>query len=75
MMYGGFYRCPHTQRVLPALVGDDKVLCTCGWANPAVLQERTEETGVHIVRFLRAASVDDFLDQCEADDDARAHRG
>lgn len=62
-MWGGFYRCPTTGRILTALQGDDKALCSCGLANPRVPEERTERTGVHIVRFLSAATAEEFVDQ------------
>jgi len=62
-MWGGFYRCPTTGRILEQLPGDDKVLCNCGHSNPNVPQEQTERTGVHIVRFLHAATVDEYLAQ------------
>ena len=62
VMYGGFYRCPNSDRVLGVLPGDDKVLCPCRQSNPAVPQESTERTGTHIVRFLDPASVEAFLD-------------
>lgn len=64
--YGGFYLCPTTGRVLAALQGDDKVLCGCGKSNPKVWQERTEQTGVHIVRFLTPTTAEAFAIQ-EAD--------
>lgn len=67
LMLGGFYRCPTTGRILEALPGDDKVLCSCGRPNPAAPQERTHQTGTHVVRFLRAASVDEYLAQRDAD--------
>jgi hypothetical protein len=71
IMFGGFYRCPTTGRVITALKGDDKALCPCGRSNPRVPTEETARTGVHIVRFLTAVSVGAFIDQCEADDEAR----
>lgn len=63
VMWGGFYRCPTTGRVLEALPGDDKVLCGCRRSNPAVPTEETARTCTHIIRFLRAATVDEYLDQ------------
>ena len=62
-LWGGFYHCPTTGRILEQLPGDDKVLCSCGRSNPRVWQERTEQTGVHLVRFLDAETVDEYLDQ------------
>lgn len=62
-MWDGFFRCPTTGKILEALPGDDKVLCSCGVSNPAVPQEMTHRTGVHIRRFLQAATVDEYLDQ------------
>jgi hypothetical protein len=50
-MWGGFYYCPTTGRVIEALEGDDKAICRCGVSNPNVPTERTAETGVHILRF------------------------
>jgi hypothetical protein len=67
-MWGGFFRCPTTGRVIEALHGDDKVLCPCGVSNPRVPTEQTHLTGVHIVRFLTEATVDEYLDQREADE-------
>ena len=61
ILWGGFFRCPTTGRILERLKGDDKILCNCRTSNPEVPQERTEETGVHIVRFLRPATVDEYL--------------
>lgn len=66
MMWGGFYRCPTTGRILEALHGDDKVLCRCATSNPKVPAECTEKTGVHIIRFLDKATVEEYLDQEEA---------
>lgn len=66
MVWAGFYRCPTDGHIIEAMSGDDKALCVCRRSNPAVPSERTELTGVHIIRFLQAASVDDYLDQCEA---------
>ena len=67
LMWAGFYRCPTTGRIVEAMTGDDKVLCRCGQSNPRVPQERTAQTGTHIVRFLDAATVDEYLDQQDAD--------
>ena len=67
VMWGGFYRCPTTGRIIEALEGDDKVVCNCRRSNPRVLAERTEQTGTHIIRFLDEASVDDYLAQREAE--------
>ncbi len=66
-MWGGFHRCPTTGRVITSLQGDDKALCNCGKSNPACWQERTELTGVHIVRYLDPASAGAFVDQEDAD--------
>ena len=66
-MWGGFVRCPTTNRIIEYLSGDDKVLCRCGRSNPRVPAELTERTGTHIVRFLEAASVDDYLAKRDAD--------
>ena len=73
-MWGGFVRCPTTGRILEYLQGDDKVLCGCGCSNPAVPSEQTHRTGVHIVRFLKPASVDEYLDQRDADKERRPRR-
>jgi len=62
-MWGGFYRCPTTGRIIEALPGDDKAICRCGRSNQAVPAERTEQTSVHIVRFLRAATAEEYVDQ------------
>ena len=70
LMWGGFYVCPTNGRIIEALEGDDKAICRCGVSNPNVAQERTEQTGVHIVRFLTASSVEAYLDQ--QDREARA---
>lgn len=63
MLYQGFYRCPTNGRVLPALHGDDKVLCNCGRSNPEVPTERTHLTGTHVLRYLAKASVEAFVAQ------------
>ena len=60
ILYGGFVYCPTTGRVLAFLKGDDKVLCACRKSNPAVPAERAEETGVHIVRFLKSATAVEY---------------
>lgn len=65
LFYGGFYKCPTTGRIIEGLRGDDKVLCACRRSNPRVPQERTEQTGVHIVRFLDLATAEDYVDQEE----------
>lgn len=65
IVWGGFYRCPTTGRILEALHGDDKVLCNCGRSNPLVPVERTERTGTHIIRFLRPATAREYVDQRE----------
>lgn len=70
LLYGGFYRCPTTNRVLPALHGDDKVLCNCRKSNPECRQEETERTGVHIIRFLKSATVADYVKQHEKEKNA-----
>lgn len=71
--WGGFYHCPTTGQIREALPGDDKVLCACGTSNPKVPQEQTETTGVHIIRFLRPASVEAYVDQEEARRQASAN--
>lgn len=70
-MWAGFYRCPTTNRIIEAMSGDDKVLCRCGQSNPAVPTEYTALTGTHIIRFLREATVDQYLDQQDADEASR----
>lgn len=62
-MWGGFYRCPTNGRILEALPGDDKVMCSCRTSNPRVRSECTEVTGVHIIRFLQAATVEEYVDE------------
>lgn len=62
-LYAGFYYCPTTGRVIEALPGDDKALCSCGVPNPAVPTESTHRTGTHVIHFLQAASVDAYIDQ------------
>ena len=62
-LFGGFYRCPTTGRIVEALPDDDKVVCGCGQSNPRVPAERTEQTATHIIRFLERATVDDYLAQ------------
>jgi hypothetical protein len=66
-MWGGFYRCPTTGRIVEALPHDDKLICHCGRSNPKVPAEGTERTGVHIVRFLQPATALEYVDQCESD--------
>lgn len=63
--WGGFYYCPTLGHIIEALPGDDKVLCTCRRSNPKCPAERTEQTGVHVVRFLRPATAEAFVDQEE----------
>lgn len=63
IMWGGFYRCPTTGKILEAMVGDDKALCNCGRSNPKVPTECTERTGVHIIRFLTPATVEEYVDE------------
>lgn len=58
-MWGGFYHCPNSERVIASLKNDDKVLCGCGKVNPRC---PTEPPGHHVVSFLKAATVDEFLD-------------
>lgn len=60
-LYGGFVRCPTTGKVLGFLKGDDKVLCHCRQSNPEIPQERTEETGTHIIRFCKSATAAEFV--------------
>ena len=62
-LWDGFYYCPTSSRVLEALKGDDKVLCRCGKSNPKAPEEHTEQTGVHIRRFLRPATAEAFVAQ------------
>jgi hypothetical protein len=66
VLYGGFYYCPTTGRIIEALAGDDKALCGCGVSNPKVPTEQTPLTGVHIVRFLRPATAAAYVAQEEA---------
>lgn len=69
------YRCPNTGRIIDALPHDDKAICRCGRSNPFCPQEQTERTGTHIIRFLQSATIDEYLDQREADDPIRsAHK-
>lgn len=65
IIWGGFYRCPNTQRIIEALHGDDKAQCNCGRSNPRVPQEQTERTGVHIIRFLQSVSAEDYVREKE----------
>lgn len=74
-VFGGFYRCPTSGRIVTALQGDDKALCNCGMSNPLALAERTHQTGTHIVRFLQEASVDEWLAQEYPEETASATRG
>lgn len=67
-IWAGFFRCPNTGRIVEALPGDDKVLCGCGRTNPAVPREFP---GCHVRRYLAAATVDEYIDQREADRAAR----
>jgi hypothetical protein len=71
-MFGGFVRCPTTGRIIEFLEGDDKALCNCRTSNPKVPVERTEETGVHIVRFLERATALEYVNQRERERAARA---
>jgi hypothetical protein len=71
-MWGGFYRCPTSGRIIEALPGDDKAMCPCGRSNPNVPTERTERTGVHVVRFLKSATAAEYVDQQQRDLAARA---
>jgi hypothetical protein len=59
--------CPTTGRVIDGLLHDDKVLCGCKRSNPIVPAERTEQTGVHIKRFLVPATEHDWLAQIDRD--------
>jgi hypothetical protein len=65
IMWGGFYRCPTTNRILEALKYNDKVMCGCGHSNPAVPSECTERTGTHIVRFLKSATAEEYVREKE----------
>lgn len=67
MMWGGFYRCPTTGRIIEGLTGDDKALCNCGKSNPKVPDEMTERTGTHIVRFLEKVTAAEYIDQRDRD--------
>lgn len=67
LLWGGFYRCPTTGRIIEALQGDDKAICGCRRSNPRMPAEQTERTGVHIIRFLDQVTTDEYLDQREAD--------
>jgi CDGSH-type Zn-finger protein len=62
-LYGGFYRCPTTGRVVECVAGDDKVICGCGKSNPRCLHERTEQTATHVVRFLDSATSAEWVAQ------------
>lgn len=66
------FRCPTTGRVVEGFEGDDKLLCRCGRSNPRIPDERTEQTGTHIVRFLDRATPDEYLDQIAADAAAKS---
>lgn len=61
-----FWRCPTTGRIIEATIGDDKALCSCRRSNPLVPTEETERTGTHVVRFLKSATVDEWLSQLES---------
>ena len=60
VIWGGFYRCPTTGRILEQLPGDDKVLCSCGTSNPRC---PTEHPGVHVVRFLEQTTAEAYIDE------------
>ncbi len=62
-LWDGFYKCPTTGRVIEAMSGDDKVLCNCRRSNPKCPSESTEQTGVHIRRFLATATAEEYVDQ------------
>lgn len=62
-LWGGFYRCPTTGRIIEAVPGDDKAVCRCGRSNPRVPDERTERTGCHIVRFMDRATAAEYVDE------------
>lgn len=55
-----FHVCPNTGRVLQSPKHDDKVLCTCGRANPQV---ETEAPGVHIKTFLVRSTFEAYKTQ------------
>jgi hypothetical protein len=55
-----FHRCPNTGEVIFATASDDKALCRCNRPNP---DRPSEQPGVHAKKFLRRATVDDFLEQ------------
>ena len=65
VLWAGFIKCPTTGRVIEYTEGDNKALCNCRTSNPRVPDERTERTGVHIVRFCQPATTDEYLDQRE----------
>lgn len=65
-LWSGFFRCPTTGRVLAALPGDNKALCSCGRSNPRVVWERTEQTATHILSFLERSTAAAFVAQEEA---------
>jgi hypothetical protein len=62
-LWGGFYQCPTTGRILECLPHDDKVVCHCGQSNLLYEWERTEVTHVHVVKYLRQMTVTDYIDQ------------
>ncbi len=55
-----FHRCPNTDDILVATASDDKALCNCGRPNPLLPRE---QPGVHVKKFLKSATVDEFMDQ------------
>ena len=64
LLYEGFYRCPHTNRVLAGSPGDDKVLCGCQRPNPVAPREAP---GVHVKAYLKPATIDEYLRQRATD--------
>lgn len=62
-LWGGFYRCPTTGKILECLPNDDKVICRCGISNTINPAERTERTGTHATRWLAKMTVADYVDQ------------
>lgn len=57
-----FHRCPSNHLVILSTRGDDKALCKCGKSNPAC---PSELPGVHVKRFLKPATVEEYVLQEE----------
>ena len=66
-LWAAFYFCPTTNRILPLLHDDDKVLCHCGRSNTAAPWERTHRTHTHQIEFLNPATVELYVDQLMAE--------